>query len=160
MISKHGKLFKRLSTNQVVCIPYNNTEQNYYTFIQNMKNEGYNQCIVTSDIMIKIIEYFILRGSIEITSIEFMVEDEELETEIRSIVDLMKQNAGYWEVLKQKLAFLSQNDSIEIKKVNFRYLEGLGALFSVQANGIIIVSENAFNTLSNIILQVMGDCIK
>ena len=72
----------------------------------------------------------------------------------------MKQNAAYWEILKNKLSFLSQNDSIEIKKVNFRILTGTGILFSVQVNGLVIVSENGYNTVCKKISNIMEGCIK
>ena len=55
MTNKFGKLFKNLSTNKICCFSYDE-KQNYYVFIQEILQQGYHQCIVTSDIMIKIIE--------------------------------------------------------------------------------------------------------
>ncbi|MBE6070073.1 MAG: hypothetical protein E7211_20645 [Clostridium lundense] len=159
MISKYGKLFKDLDTSQISCFQYN-TNQNYYTFIQEMQQKGFHQCIVTSDIMIKVVEHFILKGNVEITSIEFMVEDDELEDEINTVLKSMRQNAGYWDILKQKLSFLSENDSIEVKRVNFRSLKGSGYLFSIQVNGVIVVSESEFGNISGIISKIMEGCIK
>ena len=159
MHNKYGKLFKCTSTKEVTCLQYD-VNQNYYAFVQDKYNEGYHQCIVTSDIMIKIMQHFVLEGNVEITSMEFMVEDEELESEISSIISLMKQNAGYWEILKQKIAFLSQNDCIEVKKANFRGLKGQGFLFSIQANGIVVISESDFDTIAKTISKIMEGCIK
>ena len=159
MISRQGKLFKSNISNSVECIE-NDAGQNYYAFIQNKQNNGYNQCIVTSDIMIYILQHFILNGKVEVTSIEFMVEDEDLETEIHSILEHMKRNSGYWEILKQKISFLSQNDSIELKKVSFRKLTEGGTLFSVQVNGLIVVSENEYNNITKEISSIVGGCIK
>ena len=159
MINKQGKMFKNVVSSKVECIEYD-INQNYYSFIRDKQKKGYNQCIVTSDIMIEIIQYFLLKGGIEVTSISFMVDDEELKSEIQSILDSMKQNAAYWEILKNKLSFLSQNDSIEIKKVNFRILTGTGILFSVQVNGLVIVSENGYNTVCKKISNIMEGCIK
>lgn len=159
MISRQGKLFRSNISNSVECIEYD-ASQNYYAFIQNNQSNGYNQCIVTSDIMIDILQHFILNGKVEVTSIEFMVEDEDLETEIHSILEHMKQNFGYWEILKQKISFLSQNDSIELKKVSFRKLTEGGALFSIQVNGLIVVSENEYNNITKEISSIVGGCIK
>lgn len=159
MINKQGKMFKNVVSSKVECIEYD-INQNYYSFIRDKQKKGYNQCIVTSDIMIEIMQYFLLKGGIEVTSISFMVDDEELKSEIQSILDSMKQNAAYWEILKNKLSFLSQNDSIEIKKVNFRILTGTGILFSVQVNGLVIVSENGYNTVCKTISNIMEGCIK
>lgn len=159
MNCKYGKLFKNLSTNQVCCLQYDKN-QNYYAFIKEMHDKGFNQCIVTSDIMIKIIQKFVLKGNIEIISIEFMVDDSELEAEISGILQAMKQNAGYWDVLKQKLKFLSQDDSIEMKKVSFRSLNGMGALFSIQVNGVMIISETEFENVSKSVSKIIEGCIK
>lgn len=159
MINKQGKLFRNNASGKVECAEYD-VNQNYYAFIQDKQKEGYNQCIVTSDIMIEIMQCFLLNNRVEITSINFMVDDNELESEIQTILSSMKQNAGYWEILKNKLSFLSQNDSIEIKKVNYRLLTGNGALFSIQANGIITISENQYDAISNKISSIMEGCIK
>ena len=159
MLNKHGKLFKNSSSGKVECAEYN-VNQNYYAFIQDKQNEGYNQCIVTSDIMIEIMQYFLLNDCVEISSIIFMVDDEELDSEIQSILVSMKQNTGYWEILKCKLSFLSQNDSIEIKKVNFRMLNNAGALSSIQVNGLVTVPENEYNVISGKISNIMEGYIK
>ena len=159
MNCKYGKLFKKLSTNTIACFEYD-MKTNYYAFIQEMHKSGFTQCIVTSDIMIKIMQKFILEGNTEIISIEFMVDDEELKDDINVILNLMKKNAGYWSILKQKLEFLSQDDCIEIKKVSFKNNSETGTLFSVQVNGILFVSEKEFDNISNEILTIVGGCIK
>lgn len=159
MVNKFVKIFKELSTNKVTCLEYD-VNINYYSFIQQKQKEGFCQCIVTSDIMIKIMQYFVLKENTEISSIEFMVEDSDLEQDIKTTIGLMKQNAGYWEILKQRLSFLSQHDSIEMKKVSFRSLNGTGALFSVQVNGVIIVSDSAFESITKCIEKITEGCIK
>ena len=110
--------------------------------------------------MIKIIEHFLLKYKVQIISIEFMNQDDELHQEISDILELMKENKGYWEILKSKLSFLSENDSIEMKKVEFRNFEKTGSLFSVQVNGIIIVSDFDFRRVSNIISRIVEGCVK
>ena len=142
MINKQGKLFRNNASGKVECAEYD-VNQNYYAFIQDKQKEGYNQCIVTSDIMIEIMQCFLLNNRVEITSINFMVDDNELESEIQTI-----------------LSSMSQNDSIEIKKVNYRLLTGNGALFSIQVNGIVTISENQYDAISNKISSIMEGCIK
>ena len=140
MNCKYGKLFKKLSTNTIACFEYD-MKTNYYAFIQEMHKSGFTQCIVTSDIMIKIMQKFILEGNTEIISIEFMVDDEELKDDINVILNLMKKNAGYWSILKQKLEFLSQDDCIEIKiivKQELYFLYKLMEFFLYQKKSLII----------------------
>ena len=79
MINKQGKLFRNNASGKVECAEYD-VNQNYYAFIQDKQKEGYNQCIVTSDIMIEIMQCFLLNNRVEITSINFMVDDNELES--------------------------------------------------------------------------------
>ena len=159
MVIKFGKLFKELSTNKIVCLDYDKS-QNYYKFIKNKQSNGYCQCIVTSDIMITIIQNYILKGNVEIIAIEFMVEDQELQEEIDKLLSFMKQNLGYWEILKKKLSFLRENDSIEMKKVDFRMLDGTGGVFSIQVNGIVGVTENRYEEVTTEISTMTGGCIK
>ena len=150
MANKYGKLFKSSSTNRICYFSYD-AKENYYAFIQEMLQQGYHQCIVTSDI---------LSGCVEVTSIEFMIEDDELDDDITNIVKLMKKNSGYWEILKQKLSFLSEKDSIEIKRVSFRKTVEKGSLFSIQVNGIVIVSDFDFDNILKSISKIMEGCIK
>lgn len=159
MNNKCGKLFKNLSTNLVCCLQYDMNSA-YYTYVQGMQKKGFSQCIVTSDIMIEIMQKFVLEKNTEITSIEFMVDDDELNDEISAILKRMKINLGYWSILKKKLEFLSKDDSIEMKKVCFRSLSGTGALISVQVNGIVVVSESEYDTVSTDISKIVGGCIK
>ena len=49
---------------------------------------------------------------------------------------------------------------ILIKKVNYRLLTGNGALFSIQVNGIVTISENQYDAISNKISSIMEGCIK
>lgn len=158
MIDKYGKIFKNTLNNEVECVLYDK-EQDYYSFIQDMLSRSYHQCIVTSNIMIKIINDLLLTKKIEISSIEFMIKESELDEEIKNIIKKMKSNLLYWNVLKDKLSFLSQNDSIEIKSVNFKTFDVVG-FFSIKANGIIIASENIFDDISKNISKIVGESIK
>lgn len=67
----------------------------------------------------------------------------------------MKGNGAYWEILKEKLSFLSRYDSIDIKKVTIAGRDGMGFLLSLQVNGIIIVSENAYESVSDEISKIV-----
>ncbi len=135
-----GKFFRN-NKNKVVCIPYDSAI-NYYGFIQSQIQEGNQQCIITSDLMVSIIEYYILKECVQVNSIEFMEEDDELDDEIKQLLNKLKWNLAYWEVLRRKLEFLSE-DSIDIKKVELRYNAGGGSLISFMVNGIVkITGEN------------------
>lgn len=159
MVTRYGKLFKNLSTGSICYFSYDRNND-YYAFIQEMLRQGYRQCIITSDIMIKIIEHYVLSGNTEVISIDFMIEEDELKKDISHLLELMKNNLGYWVVLKKRLSFLSKKDSIEIKKVSFRLKKGSGSLFKIYANGIIAVSEVTFDDVLESISKIMEGYVK
>ena len=73
-----SKIFK-----QEKCRHMNTLKKNeYYAFVEMIQKQGNNQCIFTSDIMLKFMEHFLYEHNAKITAINFMVEDESLQEEI------------------------------------------------------------------------------
>ena len=142
-----GKVFQNIQTRDIECFLYD-PQQNYYYVVQNASKNGYQQSIFTSSVMIALIEEFLLKYNSIVTEIEFLVEDEELNQEI-------KDNGAYWEILKDKLSFLSKYDSIDIKKVSIKSKQGNGFLLSLQVNGIFDVTENAYDLVATEICNVV-----
>ncbi|GFI24047.1 hypothetical protein IMSAGC011_02837 [Lachnospiraceae bacterium] len=105
--------------------------------------------------MISLIENFLLKHNAFVMGIEFLAEDITLNQEIKVLLDKMKNNGAYWEILKEKLSFLSRYDSIDIKKVDIACKDGKGFLLSLQVNGIFIVSENAYDSVSTEIRKIV-----
>ena len=126
------------------CVIY--VERYFKTFRQEILNVFY---------MIALIEEFLLKYNSIVTEIEFLVEDEELNQEIKKIIGQMKDNGAYWEILKDKLSFLSKYDSIDIKKVSIKSKQGNGFLLSLQVNGIFDVTENAYDLVATEICNVV-----
>lgn len=149
-----GKVFQNIQTRDIECFLYN-PQQNYYYVVQNASKSGYQQSIFTSSVMIALIEEFLLKYNSIVTEIEFLVEDEELNQEIKKIIGQMKDNGAYWEILKDKLSFLSKYDSIDIKKVSIKSKQGNGFLLSLQVNGIFDVTENAYDLVATEICNVV-----
>lgn len=97
-----GKVFQNIQTKNIECFVYA-PQQNYYHVVQNALKNGYQQSIFTSSIMIALIEEFLLKYDSIVTEIEFSVEDEELNQEIKKIIGHMKDNGAYWAIIKDKL---------------------------------------------------------
>lgn len=116
MKMKTGKLFYGIEKKQVSVVEYDSSSGDYYALILEAQKKGCRQVILTSDIMIKIAEVFLTTESATITDIAFFVEDDNLQKEIAKLIELMRQNSAYWGALKDKLKFLSEDDSIDIKK--------------------------------------------
>ena len=149
-----GKVFQNIQTRDIECFLYD-PQQNYYYVVQNASKSGYQQSIFTSSVMIALIEEFLLKYNSIVTEIEFLVEDEELNQEIKKIIGKMKDNGAYWEILKDKLSFLSKYDSIDIKKVSIKSKQENGFLLSLQVNGIFDVTENAYDLVATEICNVV-----
>lgn len=154
MRSEYGKIFQNIQTREIECFSYD-PQQNYYDIVQDASKRGYQQSIFTSSVMISLIEHFLLKHNALVTGIDFLVEDTALNQEINRLLDNMKGNGAYWEILKEKLSFLSRYDSIDIKKVTIAGRDGMGFLLSLQVNGIIIVSENAYESVSDEISKIV-----
>ncbi len=154
VVNKYGKLFIDLSKNRVICIKYD-LNKDYYLFNKEIKDKKLNQYIITSNIMISIINYFVLNYNAEIISIKFMDEDNDLDCEISSMLSLMGKNIAYWDEIKQKLLFLSENDCIEMKEVSLKISKDINTIFSIKSNGMIIAGEREFDMISNKVLDII-----
>lgn len=113
-MDKHGKLYQDIFLKEFRWFPTGNLADDYYAKVKTITNKGYRQIIFTSSIMLALIEYFLLSHNSCIVNIEFTKEDEELDT-IKSLLDMMKINKTYWNVLEEKLELLSKHD-IDIKR--------------------------------------------
>lgn len=149
-----GKAFQNIETREIQCFLYD-PQQNYYDMVQDAAQRGYQQNIFTSSVMISLIEHFLLNHHAFVAKVEFLVEDLELTQEINLLLEKLKGNGAYWEVLKEKLSFLSRCDSIDIKKVDITARDSMGFLLTLQVNGIFTVSEDAYDSVSDEIGRIV-----
>lgn len=154
-----GKVFQNIQTKDIECLLYD-PQQNYYDVVQNASKSGYQQSIFTSSVMIALIEEFLLKHDSIVTEIEFSVEDEEVNQEIKKIIEQMEDNGAYWGILKDKLSVLSEYDSIDIEKVRIKSKQENGFFLSLQANGIFDVTEDAYDLVATEICNVVKRVIR
>lgn len=160
MKMKTGKLFYGIEKKQVSVVEYDSSSGDYYALILEAQKKGCRQVILTSDIMIKIAEAFLTTESATITDIAFFVEDDNLQKEIAKLIELMRQNSAYWGALKDKLKFLSEDDSIDIKKISLQGKNDGGFLISLFVNGVISISESAYSSLSEKLSEFLKGCLR
>lgn len=151
-----GRVFQNTQTKEVKCFLYD-PQKNYCYVVQDPSKRGYQQCVFTSSAMIALMEKFLLKHNSIVTEIEFLVDDEELNQEIKKIIEQMKDNGTCWEILKDKLSFLSKYDSIGIKKVSIKSKQENGFLLNLYVNGIFDATENAYNLVATGICNVVSD---
>lgn len=73
MRNKTGKLFQNIQTRKVSAYEYIKKNE-YYAFVEMIQKQGNNQCIFTSDIMLKFMEHFLYEHNAKITAINFMIK--------------------------------------------------------------------------------------
>lgn len=154
-----GKMFQNTQTKEVKCFLYD-PQKNYCYVVQDPSKRGYQQCAFTTSVMIALIEEFLLKHNSIVIGIEFSVDDEELNQKTKKIIEQMKDNAAYWETFKDALSFLSEYDSIDIKKVSIKSKQGNGFLLNLHANGVFDATENAYNLVATEICKVVGINLK
>ena len=155
MRNKTGKLFQNIQTRKVSAYEYIKKNE-YYAFVEMIQKQGNNQCIFTSDIMLKFMEHFLYEHNAKITAINLMVEDESLQEEILALLNKMDKQPAFWDRLKQKLLFLSEDNCIEIQSVDFKCSDD-GFLISLMVNGLFTVTDDMEEELAMITQFV--DCI-
>lgn len=158
---KKTKLFWSKDTNGIKRILYDDNTD-YYAFLRKCRNDGYHQVIITAEVMIQIIRYACLDKGYKVYKIEFIEDDVELESDISSILQRINNNPGYLSDLLEKLKFLAEKSSIDLKRIYIKeeyisdsYINN----FFVQSNGIIGVSEEAYDVVSTEISAVVERCL-
>lgn len=151
MTFEKAKLFWKVDSDvrKIHCISYDdNTE--YYTFLRKCNEDGYKQVIISSEIMIQLIREACLGKGYKITKIEFVEEDAELEEEIQVILQLMGENSAYFSDLVDKLKFLAERSSIDIKRVYIKgsYTQDYSDFYFLQSNGIIGINKESYSTIA------------
>ncbi len=162
MVYEKAKLFWKANNNskEIFCIPYNDNVE-YYTFLKKQHDSGFRQIIITSEIMVKLIEYFVLESKLNIYDIVFFEVDKDLIDEIDNLlIKIENDRKLFWELI-DKLNFLSEKSSIDIQRIYFkgRSTDGSAINFYLQSNGIIGINKNNYFTISNEISRLIVRCL-
>lgn len=162
MIYKKAKLFWEISdiSRSVSCIPFNEDIE-YYRFIKKYHDVGYRQIIITSEIMVHLIEHFVLEKNLSVYRLELAEDDESLQNEVSYLIDLVKRKSVYFSKLIERLNFLSEKSSIDIQRVYFkgRDLKNVAINFYLQCNGIIGIDEVHYHMISSEIGDQVARCL-
>ena len=148
MFFKEAKVFKD-DSDSLVCVDYNPKNIAYFDLIENQKERGLSQFIITSDIMIKLISMFVVERKFVIVSVQFMNDDDDLNREVQGLIDRVEQNNIYFADLLNELHFLSDEQSIDILKIKLkRRKESKSTQLKIQANGIFFIDNESFKSES------------
>lgn len=162
----NGKVFRKIANNnnnniELVVKEYNQGE-NYYEFLRNNKKDGLNQIIITSDIMISIIEHYVVEREFNIISIDFIIEDESLNEDINEYMKMIKEDKLKVVYLLKHLNFLTQDESIDLKAIKLKgvcHEKEKSFILSIKVNGIFTIREDLFIIESTYLVNLLNGMI-
>lgn len=161
MKSGFVKLFVSADNNTLKSFEYS-IGGDYYSFVKDICLKGYKQVIITSDLMIPVLKEYFLVKKFKINDLQFMIEDTQLQQEIKHLLDKISIDRAYFNELLDKVTFLSEESTIDIRKIELsgRYPTGKAVRISLQVNGIIGISEGALDTELPELLMLIERCLK
>lgn len=140
MQNKYGKLFKNFKAEGFKFFPYD-LNQGYQKLVQEALEKGYQE--VNPLTMIYLADYLVAKKGCVLTEIEYPLKDLDSEIELTRLIEKYKRGEMEWWVFEATIA-----KYLNISKISFR---GDDFLFTVQKNGVIVVSENAYELVTNMI---------
>lgn len=142
----------------IVPIEYTFEDQkNYFRFVESQHENGLRQVIITSKLMLKIIENFFLQ-EFSIKKIIFDEDDLELEDEIKKILEKITEDRVYFFKLFNKLECISNNSSINLQRIEMSgKFKTVYSSFLLQVNGILKIDGDV--NLSNNICKIIQENI-
>lgn len=135
---------------KIELIKWNEKECEYYAFIKEQMANGYHQISVTSEIMLGFLSEISSRNFVNVSKIELMEEDSEEGEELNNMVEECSNNRGILVKIINKLEYLEDESSIEIKRIYFTEKKDTGEYSSlfVQVNGLLGISGNEMKSVA------------
>lgn len=157
---KTGKMFYEKS-GSMSCVPYDSTTIEYYTFLRDCRNNGLHQVIVTSEMMVDLIESEYAKHDRKLIKIEFMEEDSETEQFVCDLIKAVNNNPYQLPALLDYLRQIAEESSVEIKSIYIKgsYAGEIADNYFVQSNGIIGVNKESFDSVSKEIGTFIERCL-
>lgn len=146
---KYGKVFKKNTNDQIVIeiVDYDPSVDDYYSMIMCYRKSGYSQVIITSEAMVALLKEYFYVKKCKITGIELMEEDGYLKKEIQSILQQLKEDRGYFNVLLEKIVYLVDENSIDLRKIEFTWrVQNRTISFFIQVNGVLGISNFEYSS--------------
>lgn len=113
--------------------------KDYYSLIKEQMEKGYHQISITAELMLGYISQISEDEKINIEKIELMEDESDENRELNELVELCRSNRGMLVKILEKLHYLEDESSIEIKRVYFTEKTGERKYesFFIQVNGVL-----------------------
>lgn len=160
---KIGKVFKKKESDRksIRFLLYDQSQDHdYYSFVRDKRDLDYHQVIITSEMMIDILDYYFMARHASISSIELMESDAQLEQKIQEILLKMDVDRAYYSKLITLLNFIKEKFSIDLKKINIKNKnEDDQFRLYVKVNGLVGIDEIVYDKETNMIGLLLERCI-
>lgn len=154
---KFGKIFinNNINTKLFEVIEYD-PSIDYYTYIKNYRDEGYDQVIITSELMIDTLKVYFYDKKCTITHVELLEHDTQMENEIEEILNQLRIDRGYFNLLLEKLKCLIEKNSIDIRKIELQWREdGFTTALFMQVNGLLGITDEKYDSEKDKVLDII-----
>ena len=143
----YGKVFrKKLNDNSVEVFNYDPSKDDYYCMVKKHRENGYYQVILSSKMMINILKEYFYNRNCKILYIEWLEEDDELNREINKFLEKINDDRDCFEWLIDKINYLLEEGSIDIKKIGFSFREEKTVSISILVNGVIGITDSEYSS--------------
>ncbi|MPM63425.1 hypothetical protein SDC9_110305 [bioreactor metagenome] len=137
-----SKLFRRIENKQnIIKLIQYNPEVDYYFFLEQQNDNGYQQIILNSSFMISLLEFFFTNKSYDIQEIEFAEDDGEYSGSLRKLINNVNDDRELFGSILDKLKLLKSEDSIEIYKLTLYYDD---KMIEFKSNGLIKIDKDSY----------------
>lgn len=157
------KIFRSSYSNTINLqfVPYDPAEHfHYYDFIQEQRKRGLWQLIVSSKMMIAVLEKYVAEYGYIITNIQLVEDDGDFVTECNRIKELVNAHQKDISDLTNKLYYLQDEECIDIFKIGLKKYDVVtkkAVLLEIQSNGIVKNCSDCLGETNRKLMQcIMG----
>ncbi len=153
-MNKYFKVFRDISNN-IFEKEYSEEEQrNYFKFVKSQHDIGFKKVIITSKMMLNILEEYFIDKKFTINEINFIEYDDELYQEIEILLKEIESDRAVFSKLLKKLKCVENHSSIDIKDIKMTSSERINGKyinFVLKVNGILIINEKGVFEIPDIL---------
>ncbi|MDF9597884.1 hypothetical protein P5808_28645 [Bacillus cereus] len=150
-----AKIFSK--ENEIQMLEYG-SDIEYYSFIKEKSEQGYEQVILTTDFMLAILKYYFIDRKFAIKGIVPVDEEESLVSKFKYYIDKIEEDRVYFTYLLTELDFLfNEKNSLDIFKIELsgKSLSGERMRFNIQINGIVQIKDSCYQIEKDVLIKVI-----
>lgn len=152
---KRAKIFNK--ENRIHIIEYKQNDD-YYSFIKDNSEQGFEQVILTTDFMLAILKHYFLKRNFVIKEILPIDEDPFLVDKFKSYLEKIEEDRGQFAYLLSEMDFLlHEKNALDIFKIELsgKSLSDERIRFNVQINGVVQIKDTCYEEEKEELIKVI-----